>query len=128
MMYAPIVEKADVSYALKQIRNGLGGVFEAQLLALALGPKSVSRFTVVLKRVADGVACEKDAAALEAEILGWRFKKEETWAYRVRYLINLAMLFLDARITLSTFRKAWQEKPVAVDGKGGGYIVDPWFA
>lgn len=45
----------------------------------------------------------------------------------MRYAFNVATLFLQQKITWQTLRYALRERPVAVAGRRGGYIVDPDF-
>jgi len=45
----------------------------------------------------------------------------------MRYAINVGRLLLRRRITWQTFRYSLRERPVAVAGRAGGYVVDPDF-
>jgi len=43
------------------------------------------------------------------------------------YVVNLLRLVLARRIQLRTAWRALQERPIAVAGRGGSYVVDPAF-
>lgn len=45
----------------------------------------------------------------------------------MRYVLNVVTLFLRREIDWRTLRYALRERPVAVAGRRGGYIVDPDF-
>jgi hypothetical protein len=45
----------------------------------------------------------------------------------VRYAFNVGRLLLRRRITWQTFKYSLRARPIAVAGRGGGYIVDPEF-
>jgi hypothetical protein len=45
----------------------------------------------------------------------------------MRYAFNVLVLLMQRRISLQTFRYALRERPVAVAGRNGGYVVDPDF-
>ena len=43
------------------------------------------------------------------------------------YAFNVLMLVLERKITMLTAIYAAKERPIAVAGRGGSYIVDPTF-
>lgn len=45
----------------------------------------------------------------------------------MRYAINVGRLLLRRKITWQTFKYSLRERPIAVAGHGGCYVVDPNF-
>lgn len=43
------------------------------------------------------------------------------------YTRNVLALFVARKITFATARHAFKERPIAVAGKDGAYVVDPAF-
>lgn len=47
--------------------------------------------------------------------------------FALRYGLNLITLVLGGKIWLRTALRAWWERPIAVCGEAGSYVVDPTF-